>query len=141
MAVLKRREAEALILTRILRVANARQRHLHQAHHTGQYFFSRQARSGQIGLDMAANCRERLAEEHEVLELGLVAHCPPLRMVSVLFSAPRVASCGLDMALAMHADPHVLPCRGHRKGSDSAEFIRVFDDGALGSPIDKPGCG
>jgi len=107
--VLERREAKAFVLPRILGITDARQGALHQSHDGSQNFFTRQARSSQVSINLSADCRQSTPEDKHVLELRVVSYASPSRMIAILFAAARVAPSGLDMTVWIGTNPYFGP--------------------------------
>src|SRR5438552_4896807 len=59
--------------------------------------------------------------------LGLVAHLPPARMVTVLLSTLRVTRGCLDVATGRRTDPDVGPGWGNSEGLDSPQRIGIVN--------------
>jgi hypothetical protein len=107
-------QAKAVVLFGVFRIADARQRALHQPNHSGQNVVARQAATAQIRIYPLPDQRQCPAETEHVLELGFVTHLPPVRMVAVLLTPAGISSDGLEMAARVGADPHLCP--GRRDG-------------------------
>jgi len=137
MVVAQGGEAEGLVLLGVFGVADARQAALHQPHHRRQHLLARQAVSVQIGLDTPARARQRAAEAQHMLELGLVAHMAPARMIAVLLAPARVAPGRLDMAVGVGADPHRRPGGRHGERADARERGGIADQQPLRIAIEE----
>ncbi len=130
-AVAHRGQAEALVVAGVLRVADADQRGLEQAHDGRQHLLARQAAAPEVGLDARADRRQRAAEHQHAVELVRVAHRAPAAVVAVLLAAAGVAPGRLEMALALRADPDVGPGRRDRQHAQPPQLVRVLDRAAL----------
>ena len=123
-AVAQRGQAEALVVARVLLVADADQRGLEQAHDGRQHLLARQAAAAQVGVDARADRRQRAAEREHAVELVRVAHARASAVVAVLLAAAGVAPGRLQVALARRADPDVGPGRRDRQHAQPPQLVR-----------------
>src|SRR5688500_7716415 len=78
-----------------------------------------------------------MCELNHVLELQLVSHRPPLRVVQVLLSPGYVVSDCLDVPVGVGADPYVVPGRRDCQGADAYERLGVVESVAEGVEVLK----
>src|SRR5690606_26148139 len=107
---------EASVVTRILLVADADERDLQQLDDGRQDLLARKARSRHVSLHLGADAGEGTGEGLHAVELRLVAHRPPARMVAILLAAALVAPGRLQMAVRIRTDPHVAVGRRNGQG-------------------------
>jgi hypothetical protein len=69
----QRREAEGLVLARVLLIADADERLVEQADDGGEHLVARELLALQVALDAIAQQRQHLAELEHVAELGAIA--------------------------------------------------------------------
>src|SRR5271154_4696987 len=124
------RQPETLVVACVFRVADASAGGVKQRYHGRKYFLSRQIWKRQIASELAAQLRQRIAEGNHTVELRVVAHLPPLRMVAILLAAARVLAGGLQVAAWAEADPDVFVGRRPGETRDTFQFA-----GGRQSPI------
>ncbi len=108
----QRREAERLVVPRILLVADANERLLEQLHDGGKDLFARQAGAAHVGGRARANARQGLSERDQAAVFHFVAHLSPSRVITILLASARIAAGRLQVAVRIRADPNVRPRRG-----------------------------
>ena len=130
-AVAQRRQPEALVRFRVFGVADADQRHFHQADDRRQNLFARQAAALQIGLDAGADQRQDAGEGQQLGVFRLVAHLAPARMIAVLLAPLRVAAGRLQMAVRVRgrSTPRSRPA-----GSPATRMRRSVSASRTGAP-------
>src|SRR4029077_12779289 len=89
--VAQRRQSEALVLLRILGVADAEQRQFHKVDNGRQHSFPWQPVALQVLIDAGADQWQDPAEHQHFAELGLIAHLAPTGMIAILLAAALVA--------------------------------------------------
>ena len=97
-AVAQRRQAERLVVARVLVVADADQRLLEELHHGRHDLRARQAGRRDVGVGPAAQRRQRRGEIEDAVVLRFVADLAPARVIAMLLAAARVAAGGLQVA-------------------------------------------
>ncbi len=146
--VTDRGQAEALVLARVLGVADPDQGALEQAHDGRQHLLARQAVAPHVGIEPRADLRQRPTENQHAVELVRVAHRAPLGVVAVLLAPAVVAAGRLDVAARMRADPDVGPGRRDRERAQPADLGGLLDrpalrvaiaEGAARAPAGDPG--
>ena len=94
-----RREAEGLVLDRVLLGADAEEAAVQQPHRAGEDALASQlVGGGEIRVDVLAQPRQRAREADHLLELLAVAARAPLRVVEVLLAAGGVDPGRLQVA-------------------------------------------
>ena len=121
-AVAQRRQAIAVVVARVLGVADAHARRVEQADDDREDLFPGQSGQREVAAQAPAQPRQSFAECRHALELGAVAEQPPLRMVAILLSAACVASGRLQVPVRLAADPDVFVSGRDRKARDALEL-------------------
>src|SRR5258707_10735810 len=88
--VAKRRESKALVVARVLRIADANAGGVQQADHDGQHFLARQTRQRQVALENAPQLGQLFSKGNHSLELCAVAQFAPLGVIAVLLAPARI---------------------------------------------------
>jgi hypothetical protein len=120
----QRGEAVRPVLAGVLHVAHADQAGLEQTDDAASTF-SRGARAFEIFPHPLADGGQRPAELQHAVELGLVTHRTPARVVAILLSPTRVAPHRLDVTVRDGADPHLGPRGGNGETPDAPERQEV----------------
>jgi hypothetical protein len=68
---------------------------------------------------------------------GLVAYLSPAWMVTILFAAPGVATCGLNVAACQRTNPHVGPGRRYGQRSNALQLLSLASRPAVQPEIAK----
>src|SRR5439155_22726210 len=134
--ILEGRQPEGGVETRVLVVADAYERQLQQTHHRGEHFLARHATPTKIPHHAPADARQRAPERDEMAEFRRVAPRPVVPVIAVLLPPPGVASCRLQVAARIGADPDLSPGWRHGDRPDSFERAPAADAPASGIPAD-----
>ena len=124
-------QAEALVVARVLGIADPDERGLEQTHHGRQHPLARQAWAAQVGIHARPDLRQCPREHQDPVELVGIADLPPLLVVAVLLAPARIASGRLEMAARMRADPHGGPCRRDRQPAQPRQLLALGDHAPL----------
>ena len=136
-SVTQRRQAKALVIARILGIADAYSRGIEKGDDNRKHLLARQAGQRKIAIELAPQLRQRLAEHHHAIELRAVAHLPPLRMITILFAAAGIPTGGLQVAVRPHADPHVAVGRRHGQACNAFQFVGRLERAVIGSEVSE----
>ena len=79
----------------------------------------------EVVCDRRPQPRERRAEQHQLVELGLFLRQAERRVIAGLLATLGIASGRLEMPVGIRTDPHVGPRRWYRQGGDAFERRRV----------------
>jgi hypothetical protein len=135
MAVAKGCEAEGMILFRLFDVADANEGSLKKLNDGGEDFGAGEAAQAKIAPNFAANFWEGAAEVDHAFILVFILRFAPKGMIEILFAAALVAPDGLDVAVRIGADSHVLPGGGNDEAADSAEGSLIVNRLAGGANV------
>src|SRR5919204_916666 len=127
MLIPHRGQAERLVLARILFVSDADQRFLEQLDDGGEHLLAREPWPRQIPGRSPSQFGQGFRERDHAVVLGVVASLAPLWMISILFSASRVAPRRLQVALRIRAYPDIRPGRGNHERANAAQLLLVAD--------------
>nr|GFB47739.1 hypothetical protein [Tanacetum cinerariifolium] len=90
-----------------------------------------------FNVHLLAHFGQRLAEGNHPRVFVLVADLAPARMVAILLAPTCIAAGGLQVALAVSADPHVGVGRRDHQRIDALDLVLVADTLAVGVEIGK----
>jgi hypothetical protein len=121
------RQAIRAVARRILVVAHANAGALHERDDRSQNLVFAQSASREIARDPRPQARQRVAECDDLGVLRVVADGAPGGVIAVLFSAPRVRACGLDVTIRRAANPNVLPSWRDRERGNAREVLGACD--------------
>jgi hypothetical protein len=124
-------QAERAVLVGVLRAARAEETEVGQTDRGGQDPLPDQAPGLHVVREDLAYVRQGGAEQPDPVMLIVVPLLPPQIVVAVLAAACGIGADGLDVALRIGADPHVLPGRRDNQGLDAGQDLRIADDGRI----------
>ena len=130
-AVADRRQAEVLMLLRVLIVADADQGLLQQRNDGRENFPSRQAGQREMSADRRPEFRQDRRESDDSVVLGALPLGAEARVVPALLPPARVAARHLKVPVGVRADPDVRPGRRDRVGADAGERRGISHDPAI----------
>ena len=141
----QRGEAEGAVGVGVDVVADAEVAQVEQAYGDGARALLRHALGADVGQHPFARLGQRLAEAEDPVELRGVATGAPLRVVEVLAAPGVVGADGLQVAVGVGRDPHVLPRRRddevlaalHLLGVEAVAVLVEVDE-ALAGPAAGP---
>jgi hypothetical protein len=136
-AVVHRRQPERVIVASVLVVADADQGLFEELHDGGDDLPLRQARRRHVGGRSSSQLWQRGSKVQDALELGLVPHLPPARMVTMLLPATRVPPRRLQMSRGIGTDPHVSPCRRDGQRPDPIQALLVTNRATFRGQVSK----
>ena len=93
----------------------------------GEDFCPRQTGLADVLFDARPDGGEHAAEDQHLRIFRLVPRLSPFRMVAVLLAAAGVAADGLQVAVAVGADPDILVGGRDRELADAGDFLLVGD--------------
>src|SRR5262245_17234534 len=134
-------EAEAFVVARISRVADADHRVVKQPDDGGDDALAGETAAPKIDIDCTAKARQRCGERGEARELHFIAASGPARMVAILLAATLVAAGRLEVTLRMGRDPDIAPGRRDDQASDAGKSYGVFDPLAVRPHVEEAGAG
>src|SRR5690606_6845188 len=111
-------EPEGAVVAAVGVVADPDERPVEQADRQRDDLLDRQPGPAEVRVDPGAQVGQRATEVAEAVELRLVTHLAPARVVAVLLAAPVVAPGCLEVAVAVPTDPHVGPRGWDRERAD-----------------------
>ena len=126
-----RRQAERLVVARVLLVADANQRLLEELHDGGDDLVARQAGQRDVGVGLPPQRRQRGGEVEDAIVLGLVPYATPARVIAMLLAPARVSTGRLQVAARVRTDPHAAPRRRDHQPSDSVQLSGVSNNGTV----------
>ncbi|VWC30193.1 hypothetical protein BPS26883_06363 [Burkholderia pseudomultivorans] len=127
MPLAQRRQPVRLVLARVFRVADARERRVEQPDDRRDDLLARHAGPREVARDAGADTRQRERERGHSRILVRVARRSPLRVIAVLLAPARVAAGRLQMAARVRADPDVGVRGRNRERVDSRDLVRIAD--------------
>ena len=133
--VLQSGQPIAIVLLRVVLVADADQRRLKKMNDGCQYFFARQSAPSHVLVHFFANRGQFVREGDDMLIFGAFSHFAKKRVIAILFASLRVASRRLKMTVGEGTYPNVPPCRGNDQGLDALEHICVREFRAVRAGI------
>ena len=134
-------EAEALVVAGVGGVADADQRGVEQPDDGGDHLLAPEPAAAEIGLDGAAQPRQRAGEVDQVGVFHLVAAGGPAVVVAVLLAAAGVLAGRLQVAVVAGGDPDVGPGRRHRQRGDAVEDRGIGDGAAVRPDVGEAAAG
>jgi hypothetical protein len=102
-------QPEAVVVTRVLRVADPQQRPIHERHHPREHPLPDHAALAQVGRDPLAQGGQGVGEREQPLVLDHLPELAPLGVVAILLAPLGVPPRRLDVPVLVLADPHVGP--------------------------------
>lgn len=134
MPVLERRQPVALILFCVVGVADADHGRFQQSHDCREHLLARQTAKAEMFVDFAADLGKRLRELEHMLIFCAVAHFAEACVISVLLSAPGIATRGLDVTIGTRANPNIGIGRRDCELPDAREGLGIAHRFAV--PVD-----
>ena len=89
-------------------------------------------------IHLAPDPRQRGGKFRQLVKFLLVAKDPPLVMIAILLARRGIKAGRLDMAIGLHADPHIGIGRRHPQLPDPRQLHPVFQMALVGQQILKP---
>src|SRR5438132_5061173 len=136
--VAQRRQPVGAVLLSVLVIPDADSGVFQQADDGREHLLPWQAGPFEVAVGLFADLRQRLGEGEHAVVLDRVTDLAPTKVVAILLSPARVASCRLEMAARVGTDPDVRP--GGRDGQtpDPADGLRVADPAAVAGRVGEP---
>lgn len=130
-------QAVGAVVAGVAVVADADQGGVEQRNRQGHHLVATEAGQAQLGVDVPAQPRQRLAEAQQALVLVGIAYLAPARVVAVLLAPTGVAAGGLEMAVGVGTDPDLAIGRRNGQLVQPADLLGVADALAVGIEIDE----
>jgi hypothetical protein len=136
-AILKRRQAEGIVLPFVFFVADADEGGFQEPDNGGHDLVACELLVLQVTGHTAADSGQGFRESRHAIVLRFVARLSPLRMIAVLLSATSVAPDGLEMSLRYGTDPYFPPRRRNCETLDPPERLCIPDNVTVRIEITK----
>jgi hypothetical protein len=130
MAGLQRRQAIAVILLRIIVVADPNEGGLEKMNDGGKDFLSREASKGHVLANLRADGRKSLGELHHMFHIWCFRGPLETLMVAILLASLGIATRRLDVTVRRRADPDVCP-GGDGERLDAPEDVHLGQPGTI----------
>src|SRR4051812_37540313 len=135
MAGLQRRQAIAVILPRIIVVADPDEGGLEKMNDGGKNFLPREASKGHVVANLRADGRKSLGELHHMFVFGAFADLSKTPMIAILLAPFGVPARRLDMTVRRWANPEVGPGGGDGERLDAPKNVSVGQSGTIRSRV------
>src|SRR5262249_48334686 len=94
-------------------------------HNSSEYLLTRKSIARHVLGKRSADRRQALCEFHYIFVLRAFADVTEGRMVAILFSAPGIAPCCLEMTVGLGADPYIRPCGRDGELTDALQCLLI----------------
>src|SRR6266404_9316444 len=126
-----------MIVLGVFDIAYADTSGFEQTHDRRQNLLAGEAWLGQVGLDAAADCRQRTAKVHQAIELHAIPDLPVTCVIAVLFAILGVTAYGLKVAVGIGTDPNRSPGWRNHQQPDAVQYLLIADCLAVRTDISE----
>src|SRR4029453_17089580 len=124
-SVAQRRQAEAVVVTYVFGVPDAKTGDVEQGHDEREHLLKRQTLERQICSQSPAQGWQCTREGDHAIKLDRITRDFPLRMIAILLASTRVASSRLQVATRIGTDPYVPVGRRNCQCGNSAQLTHT----------------